>query len=47
MRHAQPQDEGGRGLYLVNRMAQRWGATRLSSGKVVWFEMNIPGGLHR
>jgi serine phosphatase RsbU (regulator of sigma subunit)/anti-sigma regulatory factor (Ser/Thr protein kinase) len=43
MRHAQPQDEGGRGLYLVNRMAQRWGATRLSSGKVVWFEMNIPG----
>jgi serine phosphatase RsbU (regulator of sigma subunit)/anti-sigma regulatory factor (Ser/Thr protein kinase) len=42
MRHAQPQDEGGRGLYLVNRMAQRWGATRLSSGKVVWFEMGIP-----
>lgn len=45
MRHAQPQDEGGRGLYLVNRMAQRWGATRLSSGKVVWFEMNIPGAV--
>ncbi|WP_407646088.1 ATP-binding SpoIIE family protein phosphatase [Actinacidiphila oryziradicis] len=44
MRHAQPQDEGGRGLYLVNRMAQRWSATRLSSGKVVWFEMAIPGG---
>jgi serine phosphatase RsbU (regulator of sigma subunit)/anti-sigma regulatory factor (Ser/Thr protein kinase) len=47
MRHAQPQDEGGRGLYLVNRMAQRWGATRLSSGKVVWFEMAIPGGSRR
>jgi serine phosphatase RsbU (regulator of sigma subunit)/anti-sigma regulatory factor (Ser/Thr protein kinase) len=47
MRHAQPQDEGGRGLYLVSRMAQRWGATRLSTGKVVWFEMGIPGGLHR
>lgn len=42
MRQAQPQDEGGRGLYLVNRMAQRWGATRLSTGKVVWFEMAIP-----
>jgi serine phosphatase RsbU (regulator of sigma subunit)/anti-sigma regulatory factor (Ser/Thr protein kinase) len=47
MRHPQPQDEGGRGLYLVNRMAQRWGATRLSSGKVVWFEMAIPGGSRR
>ncbi|WP_431960055.1 SpoIIE family protein phosphatase [Actinacidiphila sp. bgisy160] len=47
MRHAQPQDEGGRGLYLVNRMAQRWGATRLSAGKVVWFEMGIPGGADR
>ncbi|MFE2425306.1 SpoIIE family protein phosphatase [Streptomyces sp. NPDC059373] len=47
MRHAQPQDEGGRGLYLVSRMAQRWGATRLSAGKVVWFEMGIPGGPDR
>ena len=35
-------DEGGRGLYLVNRLARRWGATRLSAGKVVWFEMGIP-----
>lgn len=43
MRHAQPEEEGGRGLYLVNRMAQRWGATRLSAGKVVWFELSIPG----
>jgi anti-sigma regulatory factor (Ser/Thr protein kinase) len=32
-------DEGGRGLYLVNRLARRWGATRLSTGKVVWFEV--------
>ena len=28
------------GLYLVNRLARRWGATRLSTGKVVWFELN-------
>ncbi len=42
MRHAQPQEESGRGLFLVNRMAQRWGATRLSAGKVVWFEMQLP-----
>ncbi|WP_102514975.1 SpoIIE family protein phosphatase [Streptomyces chartreusis] len=33
-------DEAGRGLYLVNRLAHRWGATRLSTGKVVWFELN-------
>jgi serine phosphatase RsbU (regulator of sigma subunit)/anti-sigma regulatory factor (Ser/Thr protein kinase) len=34
-------DEDGRGLYLVNRLAKRWGATRLSTGKVVWFEQAI------
>ncbi|WTQ39248.1 serine/threonine-protein phosphatase [Actinacidiphila glaucinigra] len=38
---AQPEDEGGRGLYLVNRMAQRWGVTRLPTGKVVWFELPL------
>lgn len=36
--HALPSDEGGRGLFLVSRLARRWGATRLSTGKVVWFE---------
>ncbi|WP_333770787.1 SpoIIE family protein phosphatase [Streptomyces sp. IBSBF 2435] len=41
MRHAAPEEEGGRGLYLVNRMAQRWGATRLGAGKVVWFELPL------
>ncbi|WP_093799284.1 SpoIIE family protein phosphatase [Streptomyces sp. Wb2n-11] len=38
-RRARETDEGGRGLFLVNRLARRWGATRLSSGKVVWFEL--------
>ncbi|MEU5103384.1 SpoIIE family protein phosphatase [Streptomyces sp. NPDC021354] len=42
MRHAQLSDEGGRGLFLVNQFAERWGATRLSTGKVVWFEHRIP-----
>lgn len=42
-RRARETDEGGRGLFLVNRMARRWGATRLSSGKVVWFELPLPG----
>ena len=40
LRQARATDEGGRGLYLVNRLARRWGATRLSTGKVVWFELN-------
>ncbi|NML52911.1 SpoIIE family protein phosphatase [Streptomyces sp. R302] len=39
-RRARETDEGGRGLFLVNRLARRWGATRLSGGKVVWFELS-------
>lgn len=46
-RRARDTDEGGRGLFLVNRMARRWGATRLSSGKVVWFELPLPGSNER
>ncbi|MFD9207035.1 SpoIIE family protein phosphatase [Streptomyces sioyaensis] len=44
MRRAQAGDEGGRGLFLVDQLAQRWGATRLSTGKVVWFEQRMPEG---
>ncbi|MGW7315420.1 SpoIIE family protein phosphatase [Streptomyces sp. NPDC054865] len=46
-RRARDTDEGGRGLFLVNRLARRWGATRLSSGKVVWFELPLPGAHER
>ncbi|MCY0940666.1 SpoIIE family protein phosphatase [Streptomyces antarcticus] len=46
-RRARDTDEGGRGLFLVNRVARRWGATRLSSGKVVWFELALPGAPER
>lgn len=46
-RRARDTDEGGRGLFLVNRLARRWGATRLSSGKVVWFELALPGSHER
>ncbi|WP_340558345.1 SpoIIE family protein phosphatase [Streptomyces sp. GSL17-111] len=42
LRQARATDEGGRGLYLVNRIARRWGATRLSTGKLVWFEVPLP-----
>jgi signal transduction histidine kinase len=35
-------DEGGRGLYLVSHLAGRWGASRTTSGKAVWFELALP-----
>jgi serine phosphatase RsbU (regulator of sigma subunit)/anti-sigma regulatory factor (Ser/Thr protein kinase) len=47
VRHARPSDEGGRGLFLVDRLAGHWGAIRLSTGKVVWFEQQILDEDHR
>ncbi|MFC7933290.1 ATP-binding protein, partial [Streptomyces cinereoruber] len=41
-RRVRDMDEYGRGLFIVNQLAQRWGATRLSGGKVVWFELRLP-----
>ncbi|MGP4114865.1 ATP-binding SpoIIE family protein phosphatase [Streptomyces sp. 4N509B] len=43
LRQAMPSDRAGRGLYVVDRLtAGRWGATRLSTGKLVWFELPLP-----
>ena len=33
----------GRGLLVVESLAQRWGARREGTGKVVWFELATPG----
>ncbi|WP_417466429.1 ATP-binding SpoIIE family protein phosphatase [Kitasatospora paranensis] len=41
-RRAGPEDEHGRGLQIVARCADEWGATRLGAGKVVWFEQRLP-----
>ncbi|WP_254400779.1 ATP-binding SpoIIE family protein phosphatase [Streptomyces sp. AC555_RSS877] len=41
VRHARTTGESGRGLFVVNQLSRRWGATRLSTGKVIWFELNI------
>ncbi|MFE2917630.1 SpoIIE family protein phosphatase [Kitasatospora indigofera] len=41
-RRAAPDEERGRGLQIVARCADRWGATRLGAGKVVWFEQRLP-----
>lgn len=40
---ARPEDEGGRGLYLVACSARRWGTRRGRTGKTVWFELPLTG----
>jgi anti-sigma regulatory factor (Ser/Thr protein kinase) len=41
IRMAGENDEGGRGLYLVDQLAARWGSRPTEDGKAVWFEMLI------
>ncbi|MFB6889085.1 SpoIIE family protein phosphatase [Kitasatospora sp. NPDC056327] len=38
------QDEGGRGMFLVSELAQRWGSRLTRDGKVVWAELELPFG---
>src|SRR5215472_6816714 len=45
IRSAGESDEGGRGLYLVDQLASRWGSRPTKDGKAVWFEMPIKGGI--
>jgi serine phosphatase RsbU (regulator of sigma subunit) len=33
------EEESGRGVLLVSRLARRWGVSRIPTGKVVWFEL--------
>jgi serine phosphatase RsbU (regulator of sigma subunit)/anti-sigma regulatory factor (Ser/Thr protein kinase) len=42
LRHPDEDDERGRGLQVVSQVAQRWGARRSPSGKVVWCELALP-----
>jgi serine phosphatase RsbU (regulator of sigma subunit)/anti-sigma regulatory factor (Ser/Thr protein kinase) len=42
LRHPDEDDERGRGLQVVSQIAQRWGARRSLSGKVVWCELALP-----
>ncbi|MFF2777988.1 SpoIIE family protein phosphatase [Streptomyces sp. NPDC058052] len=45
LRHAAETDEGGRGLYLVARFAERWGTRYGRRGKTIWAELRVgPGG---
>ncbi|MFC6066721.1 SpoIIE family protein phosphatase, partial [Streptomyces ochraceiscleroticus] len=36
------EDEYGRGLRVVSRLAREWGTSRTSTGKTVWFEQSLP-----
>jgi anti-sigma regulatory factor (Ser/Thr protein kinase) len=42
-RQAAEDDENGRGLQVVQRLAKRWGSRLAGSGKVVWCELDLPG----
>ncbi|MBC2905904.1 ATP-binding protein [Streptomyces cupreus] len=37
-------DEGGRGLFVVEALADKWGVGRRDPGKVVWCEFGMPIG---
>jgi len=43
LRSARATDEGGRGLYLIEQLATRWGSRPTSEGKAVWFELPLDG----
>ncbi len=43
IRSAGATDEGGRGLYLVEQLATRWGSRPTPEGKAVWFEVPLEG----
>jgi anti-sigma regulatory factor (Ser/Thr protein kinase) len=37
--HPEPDPSGGWGLFLIDRIADRWGITRTASGTCAWFEI--------
>nr|WP_235460454.1 SpoIIE family protein phosphatase/ATP-binding protein [Streptomyces olivochromogenes] len=41
LRRAKATDEGGRGLFLVARFAERWGTRYTTTGKVIWAEHSL------
>ncbi|WP_199840209.1 SpoIIE family protein phosphatase [Streptomyces viridochromogenes] len=45
LRYAATTDEGGRGLFLVSQLAERWGTRYTPQGKVIWAEQALPGDM--
>jgi serine phosphatase RsbU (regulator of sigma subunit)/PAS domain-containing protein/anti-sigma regulatory factor (Ser/Thr protein kinase) len=44
MGHAAATDEGGRGLFLVAQLSERWGTRYTATGKITWSEQQLPSG---
>ncbi|SEL97932.1 PAS domain-containing protein [Streptacidiphilus jiangxiensis] len=42
LRYAATTDEGGRGLFLVAQLSERWGTRYSPDGKVIWAEQALP-----
>ncbi|WP_405696827.1 SpoIIE family protein phosphatase [Streptomyces sp. NBC_01185] len=42
LRHSGDEDEGGRGLFIVAQLVQRWGTRYTRSGKTIWTEQPLP-----
>ncbi|MFI8073294.1 SpoIIE family protein phosphatase [Streptomyces sp. NPDC086033] len=42
LRYAAMTDEGGRGLFLVAQLSDRWGTRYTPEGKVIWAEQPLP-----
>ncbi|MFE0675412.1 SpoIIE family protein phosphatase [Streptomyces sp. NPDC058867] len=42
LRRARTEDEGGRGLFLVAQLTERWGTRHTPHGKVIWTEQPLP-----
>nr|WP_128376328.1 SpoIIE family protein phosphatase/ATP-binding protein [Streptomyces cavernae] len=44
LRYAATTDEGGRGLFLVSQLSERWGTRYMPDGKIIWAEQSLPSG---
>ncbi|MFG2831439.1 SpoIIE family protein phosphatase [Streptomyces sp. NPDC048434] len=42
LRHSASDDEGGRGLFIVAQLVQRWGTRYTPEGKTIWTEQAFP-----
>lgn len=43
LRYAADEDEGGRGLFLIAQLTERWVTRYFARGKVIWSEQALPG----
>ncbi|MFF2149467.1 SpoIIE family protein phosphatase [Kitasatospora sp. NPDC058190] len=43
LRHAEDDDEGGRGLFITSQITSGWGVRPIACGKTIWAEQPLPG----